>query len=83
MARIMGCQNSMMLIIGDIASLEAEAPFLGLQSLRRSIIELEKRIHQHLEALESNTEVRGRLQFEMIHADTVIITTSSRPLPDP
>jgi hypothetical protein len=56
-ARIMGCQNSTMTIIGDIATLEAEAHSVSIGSLRHRLRELEQRALHVLETLESDLEV--------------------------
>ncbi|KAJ3502062.1 hypothetical protein NM208_g16805 [Fusarium decemcellulare] len=56
LSRVMGCQNSTMLAIGDIATLEAQAASMDSQSLQHSISELEQRILQFIQALESDTQ---------------------------
>ncbi|KAF5010138.1 hypothetical protein FDECE_3684 [Fusarium decemcellulare] len=56
LSRVMGCQNSTMLAIGDIATLEVQASSMDSQSLQHSISELEQRILQFIQALESDTQ---------------------------
>ncbi|KAH8683587.1 fungal-specific transcription factor domain-containing protein [Ilyonectria robusta] len=56
MSRVMGCQNWMMIIIGDIASLGAEGNSYEPEALHSNIEALEARIHYGLDALDLEPE---------------------------
>lgn len=44
MSRVMGCQNSIMIAIGDLMALEARASSMSTESLQAGIFSLDKRI---------------------------------------
>ncbi|KAH7143539.1 fungal-specific transcription factor domain-containing protein [Dactylonectria macrodidyma] len=80
MSRVMGCQNWMMAIIGDIASLGAVASSFQTEVMHSSMQALEERIYRGLDALDSEPEVsiarKSRL-VTRIFATTALVQLST------
>ncbi|KAJ4191204.1 hypothetical protein NW767_010997 [Fusarium falciforme] len=49
-SRVMGCQNSIMIAIGDLVAVDSKAGSMSTETLQESILELEKQIFDGMEA---------------------------------
>ncbi|KAM5372516.1 hypothetical protein ACJZ2D_007416 [Fusarium nematophilum] len=59
MCRVMGCQNSIMIAIGDLVSVDAKAITMSTEILQARIIELEQQIFDGMKAaLDAESEAR-------------------------
>ncbi|KAJ4328417.1 hypothetical protein N0V84_001101 [Fusarium piperis] len=50
MSRVMGCQNSIMIAIRDLVTVDAKAGSMSTETLQETILELEKQIFDGMEA---------------------------------
>lgn len=50
MSRVMGCQNSIVVAIGDLVAVDSKAGSMSTETLQESILELEKQIFDGMEA---------------------------------
>ena len=50
MSRVMGCSNCIMIAIGDMMALDSKAITMDNEALRIAIDDLEKRIHNGIDA---------------------------------
>ncbi|KAH7159541.1 fungal-specific transcription factor domain-containing protein [Dactylonectria estremocensis] len=66
MSRVMGCQNWMMAIIGDISSLSAMASSLQVETMHSSIQSLEERIYRGLDALDSEPVIPSARKSRLV-----------------
>lgn len=57
MANVMGCHNSIMMAIGDLATLEAKASSLSCEELQRRVYELEEQVHKAISDINNNMNV--------------------------
>ncbi|KAM0424218.1 hypothetical protein ACHAPT_010590 [Fusarium lateritium] len=51
MSRVMGCQNSIIIAIGDLVAVDSKASSMSTETLQASILELEKQIFDGMEAV--------------------------------